>query len=66
MCVPERVGVVVARAYLKVGASTPCCCCCCSLLLLLLLQDGKAEAAVSQMMKKCFRDTDPFPRVPGL
>lgn len=29
-------------------------------------QDGKAEAAVSAMMKKCFRDTDPFPRVPGL
>jgi inner membrane protease ATP23 len=29
-------------------------------------QGGKAEQAVSDMMKHCFRDTDPFPRIPGL
>ncbi len=29
-------------------------------------QGGKAEQAVNEMMPKCFRDTDPFPRVPGL
>jgi hypothetical protein len=37
-----------------------------SALLCCAVQGGKAEAAVAQMMKKCFRDTDPFPRVPGL
>jgi inner membrane protease ATP23 len=29
-------------------------------------QGGKAEQAVGDMMKHCFRDTDPFPRTPGL
>eukprot|EP00878_Enallax_costatus_P008069 GHUV01008439.1.p1 GENE.GHUV01008439.1~~GHUV01008439.1.p1 ORF type:complete len:219 (+),score=30.51 GHUV01008439.1:746-1402(+) len=29
-------------------------------------QGGKAEQAVADMMPKCFRDTDPFPRIPGL
>jgi hypothetical protein len=29
-------------------------------------QGGKAEQAVGDMMKHCFRDTDPFPRIPGL
>eukprot|EP00882_Tetradesmus_deserticola_P011266 GHRQ01011917.1.p1 GENE.GHRQ01011917.1~~GHRQ01011917.1.p1 ORF type:complete len:219 (+),score=72.59 GHRQ01011917.1:97-753(+) len=29
-------------------------------------QGGKAERAVGDMMKHCFRDTDPFPRIPGL
>lgn len=29
-------------------------------------QGGKAEQAVADMMPKCFKDTDPFPRVPGL
>jgi inner membrane protease ATP23 len=27
---------------------------------------AKAEAAVAEMMPRCFRDTDPWPRVPGL
>jgi hypothetical protein len=31
-----------------------------------MYQGGKAEAAVSDMMAKCFKDSDPFPRVPGL
>lgn len=29
-------------------------------------QDGKAEAAVAEMLPKCLKDTDPFPHVPGL
>ncbi|KAI8469248.1 MAG: peptidase M76 [Monoraphidium minutum] len=29
-------------------------------------QGAKAEQAVADMMPKCFRDTDPWPRVPGL
>lgn len=29
-------------------------------------QGAKAEQAVADMMPKCFKDTDPWPRVPGL
>lgn len=29
-------------------------------------QGAKAEQAVAEMMPKCLRDTDPWPRVPGL
>eukprot|EP00877_Chromochloris_zofingiensis_P003822 jgi/Chrzof1/13440/Cz07g33090.t1 len=29
-------------------------------------QGGKAEQAVNDMMGKCFKDTDPFARAPGL
>jgi mitochondrial inner membrane protease ATP23 len=29
-------------------------------------QGTRAEAAVNAMMKPCLRDTDPFPRTPGL
>eukprot|EP00775_Hariotina_reticulata_P012541 gene12541-12674_t len=29
-------------------------------------QGGKAEQAVTDMLPKCFKDTDPFPRIPDL
>jgi inner membrane protease ATP23 len=29
-------------------------------------QGGKAEQAVMDMLPKCFKDTDPFPRIPDL
>ncbi|KAF8062910.1 ATP23 [Scenedesmus sp. PABB004] len=41
------------RALLSVGLNPFC-------------QGGRAEAAVAEMMPRCLKDTDPFPRVPGL
>jgi hypothetical protein len=29
-------------------------------------QGGRAEAAVGEMMGACLKDTDPWPRTPGL
>ena len=39
------------RALLSVGLNPYC-------------QGGKAEVAVDDMMRACFRDTDPFPSIP--
>jgi inner membrane protease ATP23 len=41
------------RALMSVGMNPYC-------------QGVKAEQAVAEMMPRCFRDTDPWPRVPGL